>query len=128
KGDRNLGPSDQPDPDAYLHIVDRRPDGLVVRGAKVHTSVSVNANEIIVLPTRALSESDADYAVAFALPVDTPGLTLIASPYLATAGKTEAEHPLSAGRKMVETTTLFEDVFVPNERVFLAGEWQHAGD
>ncbi len=128
KGDRALGPSQQPHPDAYLRIVDRRADGIVVRGAKAHTSVAVNANELLVLPTRALSEADTDYAVAFALPVDTPGLTLVASPYLTTKGKTPAEYPLSAERKMVETLSLFEDVFVPWERVFMAGEWQLAGD
>jgi len=127
KGDRSLTPARQANPDAYLRIVQRRADGIVVRGAKVHTSVSVNANELIVLPTRALSEEDRDYAVSFAIPVDTPGLTLVASPYLATKEKSEAEYPLSAERKMVETVTLFEDVFVPFDRVFMAGEWQHAG-
>ncbi|MBI2164714.1 MAG: 4-hydroxybutyryl-CoA dehydratase, partial [candidate division NC10 bacterium] len=54
KGDRSLAPSEQPDPDAYVHIVGESADGITVRGAKVHTSVSTNANEIIVLPTRAL--------------------------------------------------------------------------
>ena len=127
KGDRSLGPSEQPNPDAYLRIVERRHDGIVVRGAKVHTSVSVNANEMIVLPTRGMSERDADYAVAFAVPIDTPGLTLVASPYLSTPGKHEAEHPLSATRKMVETTTLFDDVFVPADRVFLDGRHEFAG-
>lgn len=128
KGDRAVGPSQQSNPDAYLRIIERRDDGLIVRGAKVHTSVSVNANELIVLPTRAMGPADADYAVAFAIPVDTPGLTLIASPYLSTNGKTEAEHPISAGRKIVETSTLFDDVFVPMERVFMAGEHQYAGE
>jgi aromatic ring hydroxylase len=75
-----------------------------------------------------MGPDDRDYAVAFAVPVATPGLTLVASPYLATKGKLEAEHPLSAERKMVETATLFDDVFVPNERVFLAGEHEHAGE
>lgn len=128
KGHRLLGPSRQPDPESYLRIVQRQSDGIVVRGAKVHTSVSVNANELIVLPTRAMTEQDRDYAVAFAIPVDTPGLTLIASPYLTTAGKTVTEHPISAGHKMVETLTLFEDVFVPWDRVFMCGEWHLAGD
>lgn len=128
KGDRSLGPSQQADPDAYLRIVERREDGIVVRGAKAHTSVSVNANELIVLPTRAMAEADQDYAVAFAVPIDTPGLKLIASPFLSTHGKHADEYPLSAERKMVETLTLFDDVFVPAERVFLAGEWQHAGE
>jgi 4-hydroxybutyryl-CoA dehydratase/vinylacetyl-CoA-Delta-isomerase len=128
KGDRALGPSEQPNEDAYLRVVEERPDGIVVRGAKVHTSVSVNANELIVLPTRAMRKDDRDYAVAFAVPIDTPGLTLVASPYLATAGKTDFEHPISASRKMVETSTLFDDVFVPNERVFMAGQYEHAGE
>jgi len=128
KGDRSLGPSQQSNPDAYLRIVERRSDGIVVRGAKMHTSVSVNANEVIVLPTRAMRPEDADYAVAFALPIDTPGLMLICSPYLSTKDKTAAEYPLSAERKMVETVTIFDDVFVPNERVFMAGETAHAGE
>lgn len=128
KGDRALGPSQQSNPDAYLRVVDRRPDGIVVRGAKAHTSVSVNANELIVLPTRAMTERDSDYAVAFAIPVDTPGLTLIVSPYLAVEGKRAEEFPLSAERKMADTLTIFDDVFVPWERVFLCGEWQLAGE
>jgi len=128
KGDRSLGPAGQPNPDAYVRIVDERHDGIVVRGAKIHTSVSVNANEMIVLPTRAMTADDAAYAVAFAIPLDTPGLTLVASPYLDSVGKTATEHPLSAERKMVETVTMFDDVFVPNERVFLAGEHELAGE
>lgn len=128
KGDRALGPSQQSNPDAYLRIVEEREDGIVVRGAKAHTSVSVNANELIVLPTRAMGPDDSAYAVSFAIPIDTPGLTLVASPYLATKGKVEAEHPLSAERKMVETSTLFDDVFVPADRVFLAGQHEHAGE
>ena len=131
KGDRALGPAEQGaqgHPDAYLRIVERRPDGIVVRGCKAHTSVSTNANEIIVLPTRAMGEADADYAVAFAVPADAPGLTMIASPHGGSVAEKNAfEHPISARHKMMETLTVFEDVFVPQERVFLAGEWQFAG-
>src|SRR4029450_581365 len=85
KGDRSPGPPAQADPDLYVRIVDRRRDGIVVRGAKAHTSVSTNANELIVLPTRALAESDRDYAVSFAIPMNTPGLTLLASAFDSTA-------------------------------------------
>jgi aromatic ring hydroxylase len=80
KGDRSLRPADQPNPDAYLHIVERRPDGIVVRGAKVHTTDAVYAHEVVVLPTRAMTERDRDYAVAFAIPVNTPGVRLVAAP------------------------------------------------
>src|SRR5262249_2998536 len=69
KGDRSLGPAAQRDPDLYVRIVDRRSHGIVVRGAKAHTSVSTNANELIVLPTRAMGEADRDYAVSFAVPI-----------------------------------------------------------
>jgi aromatic ring hydroxylase len=127
KGDRRLGPAAQANPDAYLRIVERRTDGIVVRGTKCHTSVSVNANELIVLPTREMSQADADYAVAFAIPVNTAGLSLIASAFLGTQGKTEFGHPISSRHKMIETTTIFQDVFVPWERVFLCGERQFAG-
>lgn len=126
KGDRSAGPSNQPHPDYYTHIVERRDDGIVVRGAKIHTSCTTNTNELIVLPTRAMSEADRDYAVAFAIPVDTPGLKLIASPY-GGSPKNEFDAPLSADRKMMETITIFDDVFVPWERVFMAGEYDFAG-
>ncbi|HLG69487.1 MAG TPA: 4-hydroxyphenylacetate 3-hydroxylase N-terminal domain-containing protein [Chloroflexota bacterium] len=126
KGDRSKGPSQQADPDQYVRIVSRDSKGIVVRGCKVHTSVSVNANELFVIPTRAMTEADADYAAAFAIPVATEGLKLIASPY-DTHPKNRFEHPLSAEHKMFETMTVFDDVFVPWERVFLAGEWQMAG-
>jgi aromatic ring hydroxylase len=128
KGDRSKGPAEQVDPDLYVRIVERRPDGIVVRGAKAHTSVSTNANELIVLPTRAMSAPDADYAVSFAIPIDTPGLTLLASAFDSTAPRSSpVEHPIGARHKMMETTTVFADVFVPWERVFLAGEHRFAG-
>lgn len=128
KGDRTKGPADQPHPDYYVRIVEERADGIVVRGAKTHTSVTPNSNELIVLPTRAMSEADRDYAVAFAVPVDTPGVKLITSPF---GGHLEErdpfEFPITARHKMMETTTIFDDVFVPTERVFLCREWQYAG-
>ena len=126
KGDRGKGPSGQTDPDQYLRIVARRADGIVVRGAKLHTSVSVNSNAMIVLPTRAMGAGEEDYAVSFWLPIATEGLKLVASPYLS-GRRSPIEHPLSAEHKMVESFTWFDDVFVPWEQVFLAGEVEYAG-
>ncbi len=126
KGDRGAGPSEQAHPDYYLRIVEERSDGIVVRGAKVHTSVSMNANELIVLPTRALGEQDRAYAVAFALPLATRGLSLIVSPY-GGHPTSSFERPLSARHRMMESLTVFDDVFVPRDRVFLQGEVQYAG-
>jgi aromatic ring hydroxylase len=126
KGDRSRGPAEQRHPDYYVRIVERRPDGIVVRGAKAHTSVTPNANELFVIPTRNLTAADTDYAVAFCIPLNTPGLKQIASPY--GAGHTSAfTHPISSRHKMMETLTIFDDVFVPNERVFMNGEWPFAG-
>ncbi len=126
KGDRSLAPSEQPDPDVYVHIVGESAEGITVRGAKVHTSVSTNANEIIVLPTRALGEKDRDYAVSFAVPANARGLKLIAAPYGA-ARMDVFDHPISGQHRMMETLTVFDDVLVPWDRVFLKGEWQYAG-
>ncbi len=124
KGDRSQGPAAQPD--AYVRIVEERVDGIVVRGAKLHTSVSVNANRLIVLPTRAMKADDASSAVAFATHLNVPGLTMVASPYL---GEDHSiwERPLSARHKMIETFTWFDDVFIPSDQVFLQGEWEYAG-
>ncbi len=126
KGDRALAPSAQADPDSYLRIVEEQPGGIVVRGAKVHTSVSVNSNELIVLPTRAMRADEKAYAVAFALPVASAGLKLISSAH-GSAPKDAFEHPISARHKMMETLTVFDDVFVPDERIFLKGEAEFAG-
>lgn len=78
KGDRSLRPSEQVDPDLYLRVVEKREDGIVVRGAKAHTTAAVASNDIIIMPTRALREKDKDYAVAFAVPVDVEGLKFVA--------------------------------------------------
>lgn len=127
KGDRSLGPSGQEHPDYYVHIVGETSEGIIVRGAKVHTSVSINANEIIVLPTRNLTAEDNEYAVAFAVSPNTKGLKLIASPYAEGVIKNEFDYPISSKHKMIETLTVFDDVLVPWDRVFMKGEWQMAG-
>lgn len=126
KGDRSRRPADQSNTDAYLRIVDRSSEGIWIQGTKAHTSVAINANWLLVLPTREMRAEDREYAVACAVPVNAPGLTLVASPYLEHAVDTW-EHPVSARHKMVETTTHFEKVFVPWDQVFLAGEWEAAG-
>lgn len=127
KGDRSKSPLDQEHPDYYLRIVDETPQGIVVRGAKVHTSVSVNSNEMIVLPTRAMKADEAAYAVSFAVPLNTKGLKLITSAYGSHHDDSNFDAPLASRHRMMETLTVFDDVFVPHERVFLKGEWEFAG-
>jgi len=107
-------------------VVAERPDGIVVRGAKAHTTNAVFADEILALPTRAMGPEDRAYAVAFAVPANAPGVRFIASPR-GFGATNPFDNPLSARRKTVESLTIFDDVFVPWERVFLNGEWAAAG-
>jgi 4-hydroxybutyryl-CoA dehydratase / vinylacetyl-CoA-Delta-isomerase len=126
KGDRRLRPSEQEDPDLYVHVVERTNAGIVVRGAKAHTTGAPVAHELIVIPTRALRASDQDYAVAFAIAPETPGLKMICR--AGTFAQEESlDAPMSGRFSLVETLTIFEDVFVPWERVFMCGEWSYAG-
>jgi 4-hydroxybutyryl-CoA dehydratase / vinylacetyl-CoA-Delta-isomerase len=127
KGDRSLRPSQQDDPDLYLHVVDRSNEGIVVRGAKAHTSGSVVSNELVIIPTRAMTEADADYAVSFAIPIDTPGVKLVCRGFSGEEPD-ELEAPISSHDDLMESLTIFDEVFVPWERVFLCGEWEFAGD
>jgi len=127
KGDRMLRPSEQKDPDMYLHIVDKNKDGIVVRGAKIHQTGSMCAHWALVVPTRNMEENDKDYAVCFAVPNDAPGMmhvygrgTLEAQP-LQDCDMGNAEY--SKASPMV----IFNDVFVPWDKVFLCGEYEYAG-
>jgi aromatic ring hydroxylase len=126
KGDRSLRPHQQADPDLYLHVVERRSDGIVVRGAKAHNTAAPYSHELIVLPTRDMRQEDADYAVAFAVQADAPGITLVCRG-AAPSVKHEMAAPVSSRYASVESLTIFDNVFVPWERVFMCGEWQLAG-
>jgi len=124
KGDRLLRPADQPDPSAYVRIKERLKDGIVVEGCKLHISEASVADEILVVPTRALRPQDKDYAVSFAVPGDWDGLKQVVTVH----NLRPREH---FKRGFVPGATdsylIFEDCFIPWERVFLAGEWQHGG-
>lgn len=123
KGDRMKRPSEQGDPDAYLRIVEEREDGIVVSGFKMSITQAPYADEIIALPTRALTESDRDYAVAFAIPGDAEGLSLITRPvWLRNSDKPEAAPFCKYG--VSDSIVFFDRVFVPKERIFMCGEWQ----
>lgn len=126
KGDRSKRPSEQPDPDLYLRVVKERSDGIVVRGAKAHTSCAPYVDEIIVLPSRSMGLNDESWSVAFAVSAATHGLRMFTSDFL--HGTDEPfTRPISTKHKMVETLTVFEDVFVPWERVFFHGRPDLAG-
>ena len=125
KGDRSLRPHQQKDPDLYVHVVERREDGIVVRGAKNHITMAANADEIICLPTRALTEEDADYAVAFAVPADAEGVKLVT--HVVNPRPREKLKVPWAEFGVADSFVIFDDLFVPRERVFLCGEWMFGG-
>jgi 4-hydroxybutyryl-CoA dehydratase/vinylacetyl-CoA-Delta-isomerase len=129
KGDRSLRPSQQQThKDYYLRIVDERSDGIVVRGAKAHISLAAVVNEMVILPTRAMREDDRDYAVAFAIPPNTKGITMICpEPEIKEVGDF-FENPICASAYLTDCLVVFDDVFIPMERVFMKGEWQLSGD
>ena len=129
KGDRSKAPHEQADPDLFLHVVERRADGIVVRGAKAHQTGVLNSHEVIVMPTQSMKPEDRDYAVSFAVPMDTPGITMIIGRQSCDTRKLEGSE-MDVGNSEfggVEALTIFDDVFVPNDRIFLNGETEFAG-
>ncbi|MFX1454220.1 MAG: 4-hydroxyphenylacetate 3-hydroxylase family protein [Promethearchaeota archaeon] len=124
KGNRIKRPADQEDPDMYVRVVEKREDGIIVRGCKLHISEASVSDEIIVVPTRALRPEDKDYAVAFAIPADYEGVKQIVTIHNLRERK-HFERGFMPGA--TDSYIIFEDVFVPWERVFLCGEYQHAG-
>ncbi|MEM1514668.1 MAG: 4-hydroxyphenylacetate 3-hydroxylase family protein [Thermoproteota archaeon] len=129
KGDRGLAPNQQADPDLYLRIIEKRPSGIVVRGAKAHITGAVNSHEIIVMPTRAMTEKDKNYTVSFAVPSDAEGIIYIYGRQSCDTRKLE-EGKMDLGNIRYsgqEALVVFDDVFVPWERVFMVGEYEFTG-
>lgn len=132
KGDRSKSPSEQADPDMYVRVVERRPDGIVIRGAKAHQTGAVNSHEHLLMPTCTMRAEDKDYAVCCSVPVDHPNIVYIygrqscderkmdTSP----AGQIDSGASCFGGQ---EALVIFEDVFIPNENVYMDGEFEFAG-
>jgi 4-hydroxybutyryl-CoA dehydratase / vinylacetyl-CoA-Delta-isomerase len=125
KGDRKRKAHEQDDPDLYLRIVERRNDGIVVRGAKLHITGASLCHELVVMPTKGMRQDETDYAVSFSIPVNTKGVKIINRSF-APAELNAFDYPASAHHSIPEGFVVFDDVFVPWERVFLAGEVQLA--
>ena len=125
KGDRSKRPSQQADPDLYLHIVEKREDGIVVRGCKAHNSIAPYVDEILVVPTRAMKEEDRDWAVSFAVPADAEGVYQIVRT-TSPAPRKHIDAPYNHYGNC-DSMTVFDNVFVPWERVFLCGEYEFGG-
>lgn len=127
KGDRMLRPGDpaQAHRDYYVRVVEKNHRGIIVRGAKAHISGAAYANEFFVIPCRAMTEGDADYAVAFAIQANARGIKQVVRPFV--GGRSANDFPNRRPHRMItDSLIIFDDVFVPWERVFLCGEWKHA--
>ena len=124
RGDRSKSPGQQPDPDAYLHVVEKREDGIVVRGCKLHQTGMINSHEILVMPNNALKEDEQEWAVCFAVPTDAPGMLYVYGRQSCDTRKLE-DNKIDVGNINFggqEVMTIFNNVFVPWERVFMNGE------
>jgi 4-hydroxybutyryl-CoA dehydratase/vinylacetyl-CoA-Delta-isomerase len=131
KGDRSKGPADQADPDQYVHVVERRNGGAVIRGAKLHMTGAVNSHEILVMPTTAMDERSKDYAIVCSVPVDAKGVTMIFGRQ-ASDDRRDKRERIDVGKPSFgavggEAVIAFEDVFVPKDRIFMNGETEFTG-
>lgn len=128
KGNRSLPPSQQEDPDMNLHVVEVRDDGIVVRGAKVMICGTAAAQEIFVLPGAGYREPDKDYAIAFVIPKDIEGLTIVEARHPSDTRETEEgfDIPVKMGG-ITQAYLFFQDVLVPRDRVFMCGEFKYSG-
>jgi 4-hydroxybutyryl-CoA dehydratase/vinylacetyl-CoA-Delta-isomerase len=129
KGDRGKRPKEQADPDLYLRVVERKSDGVVVRGAKLHQTGMLNSHEIIVMPTLNMRPGEEDWTICFAVPTNAKGIHYIYGRQVSDTRKLEqlkldVGNPVYGGQ---EVMTVFDDVFVPKERIFLNGEVKYSG-
>lgn len=125
KGDRSLAPAKQSDPDAYVRVVGRRPDGVVIRGAKLHITAAAFGHDLLVMPTKSMKPGEEDYAIACAVAVGSPGVHVTNTTYHPRAGDPR-DYPVSSRASVPDSVVIFDDVFVPAERVFLDGQAAYA--
>jgi len=128
KGHRAKKPGEQADPDQYVRVVEQRPDGVVIRGAKLHNTGGINSHEILVLPGTGLQPGEEAYAIACAVPADAPGVVFVFGRQSNDTRKLEKGCDIGNTRFGVvggEAMIVFDDVFVPTERVFMNGEIAH---
>lgn len=129
KGDRSLSPSKQVDPDLFVHVVEKREDGIVVSGAKAHQTGAINSHWILVMPTISMTKDDADYAVSFCAPADAEGIFYIYGRQSCDTRKLEGGD-IDVGNKQFgghEALMVFDNVFIPWENVFMCGEYEFSG-
>ncbi len=127
KGDRTKSASQQDDPDMNLHLMDKRDDGIVVKGAKVMICGVAASNEIFVLPGSGYKEQEKDWAISFVIPRDAEGLTIVETRRPSDTREEEEgfDIPVKKGG-ITQAYLFFENVFIPKERVFMCGEYKYS--
>ena len=127
KGDRSKKPHQQANPDTYVHVVERNVKGIVISGTKAIVTGGPYMHELVVMPSRQMGRDDADFAVCCAVRVDAPGITMVSRPAGRPGEKLEHGEALFS-RKYGQATAvvIFDKVFVPWERVFYEGQWEHS--
>ena len=129
KGDRSKRPKNQPDPDAFLHIVEENDDGIIVRGAKIHQTGYLNSHRAIIMPTLSLRSGEEQYAVSFGVNTNEKGITLVYGRQSCDTRKMEPGK-LDIGNFKYggqEIFVIFDNVFIPNDQIFMKGEIEFAG-
>ncbi len=125
KGDRSRPPGKQDDADAYVHVVERQRDGVVIRGAKLHITGASFGHDLLTIPTKAMKPGEEEWSIACSIPVNSPGVRIINTTYAPRHDDTRS-FPVSSKYHYPEGFVIFDDVFVPNERIFLDGETSYA--
>ena len=128
KGDRSKSPHQQADPDLYVHVSRRTQDGVYIRGAKAHQTGCINSHWLIVMPTLRLEPDDADYAICGAIPVGAAGITYVYGRQSCDTRSLEAGGIDSGNQNYSgqEALVIFDDVFIPNDLIFMNGETEFA--
>ncbi|MGI0002401.1 MAG: 4-hydroxyphenylacetate 3-hydroxylase family protein, partial [Nitrososphaeraceae archaeon] len=128
KGDRSLSPSQQADPDLFVHVIKRDEKGVYISGAKAHQTGCINSHWIMVMPTMRLRQEDKEYAIVGAVPADAKGITYIYGRQSCDTRSMEAGDLDSGNAKFSgqEAMIIFDNVFVPNELIFMDGEVEFA--
>ncbi|MFP4573917.1 MAG: 4-hydroxyphenylacetate 3-hydroxylase N-terminal domain-containing protein [Desulfobacterales bacterium] len=127
KGDRSLRPGEQPDPDVYLHVVEKRDDGIIVRGGKAHSTAALYTDMLCAVPSYPLRENEKEFAVGFFCPLDADGITFMCRPATAPTEEKKLENPVSKKYGHAEIFVIYDNVFIPWERVFMCGEYEFCG-
>lgn len=128
KGDRSKAPNQQADPDLYVHVTRHTDEGVYIKGAKAHQTGCINSHWLIVMPTIRLGEADREFAIVGAIPVDAAGITYIYGRQSCDTRSME-EGDIDDGNAKFsgqEAMIIFEDVFIPNEHIFMNGEFEFA--